>query len=96
MTQISTFSKLSFVSNSPQQIFRLEAINVEIQNKLVVEHVVTFLWRVTSSFDHEEKRIVLNDDSCADESRDEALKDCFVDAKKNCEKNQSKKDPCLA
>ena len=29
----------------------------------------------------EEKRIVLNDDSCADESRDEALKDCFVDAR---------------
>ena len=54
---------------------------MEIQNKLVVEHVVTFLWRVTSSFDHEEKRIVLNDDSCADESRDEALKDCFVDAR---------------
>ena len=53
---------------------------MEIQNKLVV----TFLWRVSSScrhVDHEEKRIVLNDDSCADESRDEALKDCFVDAR---------------
>ena len=54
---------------------------MEIQNKLVVEHVVTFLSRVTSSFDHEEKRIVFNDDSCADESLDEALKDCFVDAR---------------
>ena len=67
-----------------------------ISQENLYKHVVTFLWRVTSSFDHEEKRIVLNDDSCADESRDEALKDCFVDAKKNCEKNQSKKDPCLA
>ena len=74
MTQISIFSKLSFVSNSPQQVGSHKS-----GDPLVVEHddVVTFLWRVTSSFDHEEKRIVLNDDSCADESRDEALKDCF-------------------
>ena len=69
---------------------QLEAIKVEIQNKLVVEHVVTYvvslacLFKLQTLKSRREKnraRIKLNDDSCADESRDEALKDCFVEAR---------------
>ena len=53
---------------------------MEIQNKLVVEHVVTFLRRTRSR--REKNRATMLNDSCADESRDVALKDRFVEARK--------------
>ena len=66
---------------------------MKIQNKLVVEpvDVVTFLseslaclFKLQTRRSRREKnraKIKLDDDSCADESRDDALKDCFVEAR---------------
>ena len=61
--------------------------------------IATFLLCVSSSTDTSMRRemnhakIKLNDDSCADESRDEALKDCFVEVNKEQLREESRTKP---
>ena len=53
----SIFSKLSFVSSSPQQFLSaLGSYKVEIQNKLVVEHVFLASVCSCSHIDCEQKK----------------------------------------